>query len=274
MDVSLEECRVIAVRYGLPLQFVIKEFHLMDILGQIASFEVSNSRSLVFKGGTALNKVYIQKTQRFSEDLDFDLVAKDAEESLPAFGRELAKSVRGYTIAEFRRVRDTLQFYCGYENVLGGIDHVRIDISPKKLRVAKPVGFRTAVSEFTHASVSGLRVYSMEDLTARKLNALAGRTEGKDVYDVHSALPLCSAPTLLDAIGCMLKSEGRSGTTEEFILKALSALRKSDPKKLRNLTNPFIPLTYRPKDWEELKNDLLLKLEDISGQLNLKRREV
>ena len=264
MELDIEVCRTIAIRYGLPLQFVIKEFHLMNIVGLIAAFVSSNPDSLVFKGGTALNKVYLQKTQRFSEDADFDLITKDAKNELLDFCKELAASMSGYEVDEFRRVSGTVQFYCKYKSPIGN-DNVRIDISPKKLATAKPVENKTAVSEFAHASVSGLIVYSVEDLIARKLNALATRCEGKDLYDCHAALPLCSAAILKTAIVQMLESEGRKKNSAGFIEKALDRLGKSDPKKMRNSTNPFIPLAFRPGSWEELKNDLLIKIEGLRG---------
>ena len=263
MEIDIEVCRTIAVRYGLPLQFVIKEFHLMDVLGQTAEFAARRPGSLVFKGGTALNKVYIQKTQRFSEDVDFDLVTKNASRDLVGFSRELAGSMDGYKIIEFRKVRSILQFYCGYELPGGGADHIRIDISPKRLLTAKPVESGAAISEFTHASVSGVMVYSIEDLTARKLNALAARTEGKDVYDAYVALPLCSRKVLRKAVALMLESEGSRMGAEEFMQNMIGGLKKADSKKLRNLTNPFIPVPYRPRSWEELKKDLLAKLGDL-----------
>lgn len=264
MELDIEVCRTIAIRYGLPLQFVVKEFHLMNAVSLIVEFVSHKPDSLVFKGGTALNKVYLEKMQRFSEDADFDLVTKAAKQELLGFCKELATSMKGYEVSEFRKVRDTIQFYCEYKSPLGD-DHIRIDISPKKLITAMPIGNKTAVSEFAHASVSGLMVYSLEDLTARKLNALATRSEGKDLYDCHTALPLCNRAVLKNAIAQMLKSEGKTESTTEFIEKALHALRKSNPKKLRNLTNPFIPLALRPKNWEELKNDLLIKLEGFGG---------
>ncbi len=263
MDLDIEVCKTIAIRHGLPLQFVIKEFHLMHILGQIAAFIASRPNALVFKGGTALSKVYLKKVQRFSEDLDFDLVVRGAEGELVRFSKELAEKLTEYKIMEFRRVRSTIQFYCIYETPLGGKDHVRIDIAPKKLLTVKPPENMQIESEFTHASVIGLKVYSIEDLTARKMNALAGRNEGKDVYDAHAALQLCSKKVLKSAIGLMLKSEGADDTVEVFMQKAIKRLEKSDPQKLRNLTNPFIPYANRPKNWEELKNDLLIKLAEL-----------
>ena len=263
MEIDIEVCRIMAVRYGLPLQFVIKEFRLMDVLGQAAEFASRSPGSLVFKGGTALNKIYVQKTQRFSEDVDFDLVTKNASLDLVGFSRELAGSISGYKITGFRKLRNTLQFYCGYELTGGGADHVRIDISPKRLLVAKPVESGTAVSEFAHASVSGITVYSIEDLTARKLNALADRTEGKDVYDAYVALPLCSSKTLKKAIAMMLESEGTHERVEDFMQGMIGNLKKADYKKLHNLTNPFIPVPYRPRNWDELKKDLLAKFADL-----------
>lgn len=263
MKLDLEVCRTIAIRYGLPLQFVFKEFHLMDVISQIAALTISEPGSLVFKGGTALNKVYLQKTQRFSEDADFDLVTENANKSLYQFCKKLTAGLQNYRIAEFRKVHSTMQFYCMYETPLGGVDNVRIDISPKRLLTAKPLESNQITSEFTHSSTSGIKVYSIEDLTARKMNALATRTEGKDVYDVHMALPICSRKFLKTALKLMLESEGANETVESFMQKAVSRLKKSDSKKMRNLTNPFLPVASRPKSWEELKNDLLAKLEDL-----------
>ncbi len=263
MELDLEICRAIAIRYGLPLQFVFKEFHLMDVMSQIAALTISEPNNLVFKGGTALNKVYLQKTQRFSEDADFDLVTENAKKELRLFSEKLAGGLKDYRIREFRMVRSTVQFYCVYETPMGGTDHVRIDIAPKKLLTANPLENRQIVSEFAHASISGIRIYSIEDLTARKLNALAARAEGKDLYDVYMALPMCSKHVLKAAIGLMLESEGIDEAVDVFIQKAAIRLKKSDPNKMGNLTNPFIPAANRPKSWEELKNDLSAKLEDL-----------
>jgi predicted nucleotidyltransferase component of viral defense system len=267
MELDLEICRTIAIRYGLPLQFVFKEFHLVEVISQIAALAAQKPDSLVFKGGTALNKAYLQKTQRFSEDADFDLVTKNASEELSRFSKSLASSLKGYRITDFRRVRTTMQFYCMYETPLGANDHVRIDIAPKKLLTSRPVETNQIVSEFTHSSISGIKMYSIEDLTARKMNALATRTEGKDVYDVHMAFPMCSGNVLKTAIGLMLESEGSSETVDSFMRRMVIRLKKSDPKKMRNLTNPFIPAAHRPKSWEELKNDLLAKLEDFENSI-------
>jgi len=75
---------------------------------------------------------------------------------------------------------------------------------------------------------------------------------------VYNALPLCGK--LDAAIGKMLESEGEKGAPKEFLQKTLAVVKKADAKKLRNLTNPFIPFSSRPKDWLQLKNDLAFRL--------------
>lgn len=262
MNVNLEVCKTIAIQYGLPLQFVIKEFHLFNVLSQIVAFTSQKSRKLVFKGGTALSKVYLGKSQRFSEDIDFDMEADI--DNLMKFSKELAVTLKEYSITEFRKVHSTVQFYCNYDNLLGGKDHIRIDIASKPIVTSKPLLQKQAISEFTGSSVSGFYVYDIEDLLARKLNALSSRAEGKDFYDVYMALPLCKK--MGTAIASMLESEKRKETVKTFIQRTMDNVASADPKKLRNLTNPFISLIYRPKDWLEFKNDLLLKLEKLEEE--------
>ncbi|MFH1222360.1 MAG: nucleotidyl transferase AbiEii/AbiGii toxin family protein [Candidatus Micrarchaeota archaeon] len=259
MEVNLNVCKTIAIQHGLPLQFVIKEFHLFNVLSQVVAFASQNNRTLVFKGGTALSKVYLGKAQRFSEDIDFDLEA-DIEKVMH-FSKELAGTLKEYSITEFRKVHNTVQFYCKYDNLLGGKDHIRVDIASKPIITSKPLVQKQAVSEFIGSSVSGFYVYDIEDLLARKMNALSDRAEGKDFYDVYMGLPRCKQ--MGNAIASALKSEKKKETVKEFLQKTIEKVGKADPKKLRNLTNPFIPLAYRPKDWLELKNDLLLKLEEL-----------
>ena len=142
-----------------------------------------------------------------------------------------------------------------------------IDIASKRLLTAKPLENNMIISEFTRSSVRGIPIYSIEDLTARKMHALADRAEGKDLYDVHMALPMCSDKVLKAAIELMLKSEGEGGTVDSFMQKSIVRLKKGDSKKMCNLTNPFIPSASRPKSWEELKNDLLAMLEDFQNGL-------
>lgn len=263
VEPNLEVCRTIAIQYGLPLQFVVKEFHVFDVLGQVAALVGPSSR-FVFKGDTALSKVYLGRLQRFSEDLDFDSGTGSASETL-RYCRQIAGKLSGYKITEFRRVRGTVQFYCTYENHSGGQDHVRVDVAAKEIISEKPVVVRPAVSSYAQLSVTGFYVYQLEDLVARKMHALMSRAEGKDFYDVYNALPFCGE--MGGAIQNMLASEKLAEEPGDFLEKTIMVVNEADYKKLCKLTNPFIPAGNRPKNWLELKNDLTMKLERLLLQL-------
>lgn len=258
MELNLEVCKTIAIQHGLPLQFVVKEFYVFDVLGQVAA-KTAGSGAFVFKGGTALNKVFLGKTQRFSEDLDFDFNAPVKATYEKA--RELGDSLAGFQVKEYRRVKDTVQFYCGYETPFNTLDHVRVDVASKKIITSKPLIVKQAASEYSKQSVVGFKVYALEDLAARKMHALSTRCEGKDVYDVSNAIPLCGS--MSEALKKMLESENEKESLQEFLDTTSGRLEKADAKKLRNQTNPFIPFSYRPKDWAALKNDLTERIKRI-----------
>ncbi|MFH0927172.1 MAG: hypothetical protein V1822_01190 [Candidatus Micrarchaeota archaeon] len=58
----------------------------------------------------------------------------------------------------------------------------------------------------------------------------------------------------------MLKSEGSTMNQDAFLKHCLESVRKTDSIRLRNLTNPFIPLPKQPTDWGILKNELIERL--------------
>jgi predicted nucleotidyltransferase component of viral defense system len=255
---DLDVCRVLAAKHGLPLQFIVKDFCLMDVLSQLAANQGKFGK-IMFKGGTALNKAYLEGVQRFSEDLDFD-VETDSAGAKSICGK-MAGMLTGYKTGEIRKVGSTYQFECACTSILGGSDHVRVDVAPKKIITDKKPVLAQVSSPYSQKSVAGVPTYGLEDLVARKLCALESRTEGKDMYDAYSSLPLCGK--MHGALAAMLRSEGRKETPAEFIEKAVGKVKGCDAKKAGNLTNPFIPYPNRPKSWLGLKNSLVIMLEEI-----------
>jgi len=75
--VDLREARRAAAKIGLGLQYVLKEARVFDIWERLSPLWLSTDKGkaqVVCKGGTSLNKIYLGPLQRFSEDIDMDII--------------------------------------------------------------------------------------------------------------------------------------------------------------------------------------------------------
>ena len=97
--VELREARKAAARTGIGMQYVLKEARVFDIWSKICPVMLSDSvlddATIVCKGGTSLNKIYFDKVQRFSEDLDLDIFFRDDRSK-----DEKVEFIREHTISQ------------------------------------------------------------------------------------------------------------------------------------------------------------------------------
>jgi predicted nucleotidyltransferase component of viral defense system len=142
---------------------------MLQILKDIYS-DVSIAPFLGFKGGTAAYMFY--GLERFSVDLDFDLLDDDKEEYVFTKIEMIVKSYG--KIKESRKKRFSLFFLLSYEEKM---QNIKIDVNRRSF------GSRYEVK--TYLGISML-VMVKEDMFAHKLMALYER-EGKtnrDIYDI------------------------------------------------------------------------------------------
>lgn len=175
--------RRMAADRKLGLDIIEKDYALGWILKGVSASSVSDK--LVFKGGTALSKVYFPMNWRISEDLDFTLLGGSMEgvssrlgEELPDIVEEQSGGVRlsfrdPYVKPDFLRV--TVSFN-------GPITQhrTRIEVTREKFigdydRFVAPASYDCP--EFS------LLVYTLDNILAEKLRSLIERTKIRDYYD-------------------------------------------------------------------------------------------
>ncbi|MGI0135157.1 MAG: nucleotidyl transferase AbiEii/AbiGii toxin family protein [Candidatus Micrarchaeaceae archaeon] len=259
-------CRLLAAREGLPMDFVAKEFYLMQLLKGLSDLGALDS--MIFKGGTALNKIYIKEGYRFSEDLDFDFTGK----SWPELFKVVTTKISGFEALEARRIIGdrVAQVDFLYKTEWGKKDRVRLDVNTRPYtKTVDPIQMREAMPQFTGSGVSSVQVYGIDDLLSRKMSALKDRAEGKDIFDVSNALGLADKKKLLKAIA--LIATGKGGA-KEFLSETVKKVEGADYKRLRKLTNPYIPLKNRPPDWKILADTLIMKLQMLMEEAGNTRR--
>ena len=125
--------------------------------------------SFYLTGGTALSIYYLQ--HRYSEDLDFFAVAREAMTGLTTDIEAVARAVDASV--EFTRTFPTF-----LESFLSNPEGERV-----KIDFAFDTPFRLLPTEID--PTYGIRVDSATDIASNKLAALFGRTEPKDFVDVY-----------------------------------------------------------------------------------------
>ena len=148
-------------------------------------YGLANDPDLVFKGGTALSKIYFPKLWRLSEDLDFSVVKGGLEERLKNIGSVLAvvKRKSGIELAlKSSHINPAyLQLKIQYKGVLDR-NWIKVDVTTDDL-VDSPA-IKTVPLEYSDYVPFKVRVESLEEIFASKLRAVLERKKCRDFFDL------------------------------------------------------------------------------------------
>lgn len=141
---------------------------------------------LVFKGGTALRKLYAGNAGRFSTDLDFSVRNPDDEPE--AVAELLRGEIGGQDIDGFRyfvedhRGRTQVR----YETPLGGVGNLstKLDIGPAPWLPPDERGWVRLPVHAAYDLPPAILVMSLAENMAEKIARLTRRTPARDVYDL------------------------------------------------------------------------------------------
>tara|TARA_R110000868_G_scaffold360465_1_gene622468 strand:+ start:478 stop:1299 length:822 start_codon:yes stop_codon:yes gene_type:complete len=188
---------------GVRDQQIEKDYILSWILQGIAKHSTL-SKTIVFKGGTVLKKVYF-KDYRFSEDLDFTLLDDTiTNEQIFEWFTEVFEYIKeeaniSLEIIDPESHRDRLEhqdgginFYISYVGPLGGLGvnkKVKVDISRSEKLVFEPV-LINAFIDYTDQEEHQLLCYSLEEVLVEKLRSIMQRMQARDFYDIWYLLEI------------------------------------------------------------------------------------
>jgi predicted nucleotidyltransferase component of viral defense system len=141
------------------------------------------SENLVFRGGTALNKLYITPPARYSEDLDFV---------------QMKSEPIGPTIANIRNILDnwlgapkgklterSAKLIYNYLTIDGNSAKVKIEINTTEhFQVQNLSNMEYSINSAWFEGKSRIVTYQLEELIATKLRALYQRRKGRDLFDL------------------------------------------------------------------------------------------
>jgi len=176
---------------GVRDQQIEKDYVLSWILKGIAQHE-QLSKTIVFKGGTVLKKIYFED-YRFSEDLDFTLLKNEiTNEQIFAWFNEVFEYVKEesnipLTIVDNNEHADGgINFYISYTGPLGGQGNnkrVKVDVSRSEQLEYTPV-IKDVIVGYSDLEEHQLLCYSLEEVLVEKMRTVMQRMQARDFYDI------------------------------------------------------------------------------------------
>ena len=97
----------------------------------------------------------------------------------------------------------------------------------------------------------GIRLYSIEDIAAMKLNAICGRGSKKDFYDIYSLLQLYSLKELMHFYDTKFQSDN-----SWMALRSMQYFEDADTQEEPELIKSF-------PEWTKIKQFLIEKVNDF-----------
>ena len=172
-------------------RFAKKEYGEKDLsIESIIEGVYSNDylkENLIFKGGTALHKSYLQKNLRFSEDIDLNQRYNVPLEQLKKEMEQVLQSIGFPLDTHFLDTPYGMIFYARYFSITKNTeDYVKIDVNcnehfnlldfkKKKLHLNNPYISKTI----------DVITYDLNELVGQKICALFERSKGRDLMDVY-----------------------------------------------------------------------------------------
>jgi len=191
--ISEEELRVIARRLGVSVGVAEREYATDWLLKGIYSSGLA--RVLVFKGATAIRKVYYPSIWRLSYDIDMTCLRKvdrsDFEGVFELVGSESGISFR---FKSFHEAGGAVIARVQFLGPLGFWSSFRLDLTLDEELVTEPE-WRVLRSAFSDVGKFKVRVYSLEEILAEKVRSIAQRGKSRDYFDTWLLLRTASFNT-------------------------------------------------------------------------------
>jgi len=166
------------VEQDLVLSRLIVEIARHPLLGQ----------ELIFRGGTCLHKLWLDRPWRYSEDLDYVRRSDGGIGDVLDAIRDIAGIVGFDSVrTETRTQHPKARLRARYES--GGTFHVKVEINTFERSPARPIVTRSCVVDSPwFEGTADVPTFGAPEMAATKVRALYQRSKGRDLFDLWLAI--------------------------------------------------------------------------------------
>ena len=234
--------------WGITHPWSTREQIEQDLLLSKAICDIYNNeklaKELIFRGGTALNKLILKESYRYSEDLDF---VRTSAGGIGEIMRELTNigNATGYRVSTKMGAYPKLYWHTHTQTGLPL--RIKIEINTQERISALPIiRVKHSVQTEWYSGEADVNAYQFEEIAATKLRALYQRSKGRDLFDLWLLTTKVNIDT---ALACEAFSSYRpSGYTGKKGIEnlTLKLQNKGFISDMENLISPRIT-DYDPK---------------------------
>jgi len=175
---SLEDVQRLSGELKIDRERIIREYFELLVLSELSNR--TWSKSLIFKGGTALRLAY--GSPRFSDDLDFSLVDTVRKDTLFTFAAETSNKYDLKIRDKWEKRHTMLVEFQIHQPYLPQAFRLKIEISKRKSRSLK---YELKLLKSPVAPFEVLfNVQTLESILDDKLKSLSQRSEPRDLFDI------------------------------------------------------------------------------------------
>ncbi len=204
--------------------------------------------SLVFRGGTALNKLYIQPPARYSEDIDLvQIRAEPIGEVINAIRKAL-----DHWLGEPKRklTERSAKLIYRYSAVDGTPAKLKIEINTTEHFNVQPLQTpEYVVNSGWYQGSTNIVTYQLEELMGTKLRALYQRRKGRDLFDLWYT----AEKRMIDAELVISIFTRYCKHNNESITRAMFEQSMYLKKQHIDFQSDIIPLIVPEIEWDFLK---------------------
>ena len=186
--------------------------------------EIYNDTSLrdqlLFRGGTALTKLFFKKPYRYSEDLDFVQTAAGPIKPIVLGLQKLIDPWLGQSTTRTRANGFRIYYQFRSESDPDMIKKIKIEINTREHFTVfgiKKMDF--SVDSRWYKNTSQINTYSIDELAGSKLRALYQRKKGRDLFDIYrlSKENMINPLKTMEALQTYLQKQGLQVKREQYL---------------------------------------------------------
>lgn len=179
--ISKEMLLEIGKKKGLKNKEHIEKDYFQDVF-LLNLFGKTNR--LVFKGGTAIYKLY--GLSRFSEDLDFSSLDNEPG-SVERIIEHVLDNIDFFELKGMKQTKDSLLIRISADGILTKYNSLRIDVNLRN-KIISGFDVKNYVSEYVDINPFSMRVLKPGEMMSEKVHSLFARKKARDLFDLFFLL--------------------------------------------------------------------------------------